>query len=199
MRFATAVIGGLVGVGLLAIAGPAQADMFVGTFKGNDCAGAFGKSFEECAIPSDPETYGAAAGSPIIIKFDFDGKTFTPTVNSSLFPTIDGTEFKLVLGDDKGTFGKWAYTPGPGDPIIRAYVAKGGDYFNVFLNDDTDMLSGSWTTPVACGKGDSEPCGLSHLSFYDSKGTVVPEPASLALLGAGLLGLGFALRRRRAA
>jgi len=41
--------------------------------------------------------------------------------------------------------------------------------------------------------------GYSHHTLYGGQTTRVPEPATLGLMGLGLLGIGGALRRRRKA
>jgi hypothetical protein len=190
---------------------PPMVNGFV-TLQGNDCAGVFGGTGgTECTIPSE---YGDE--SPIIIKFntfDGDGVEFPSPpdvlieINSARFASITGNEFTFDCDNSGCTSGTWFYTPDSDDPVISFYVAKGGDQFNLFSISgvpNNGPQQGTWFTPTGCGNSNSivaQPCGLSHISFYDTDSTPdepVPEPGTLALLAAGLLGLGAAARRRRA-
>lgn len=157
-------------------------------FDGNDCAGVFGQGFADCAIPAayDPDE------SPVIAKFNFsdNGAVTSQEINTALFPSVDGSEWSFDVPAMT-----WTYNPGPGDPVISFFVAKGSNAFNLFQADDE--LSDTWFTPDNASGG---PAGLSHLTFYDTDGDtppdVVPEPMTLALVGLGLLGAGIARRRK---
>jgi len=173
--------------GLSAFSSVASAALLA-TLPGNDCAGVFGDSFAECAIPDEWDL----DNSPIIIKFNYsDGVPGAIEINSALFPSIDGSEFAFT--GTGGSFGTWTYTPGPDDPAINFYTAKGGPDFNLFSNDG-DPLAGDWFTP-----GGTTGPALSHIGFYDTERGEIPEPGSLALLGVGLLGIAGLARRRRSA
>ena len=169
-------------VGFSAFSSIASAD-FIATFPGNDCSGTFGQGLENCKIPAniDPNQ------SPIIIKFNFDDGVPGEIEINPLFQTISGSEF--VLTGTGGASGTWTYTPGPGDPAINFFVAKGGPNFNLF---STNLLTDEWFTPLNPG---GNPSNLSHIDFYDTNGNGVPEPTTLLLLGAGLFAAGFARRR----
>jgi hypothetical protein len=170
----------------LAAAKPASADTVQvnDTFDGNDCSGAFGQGFANCKIPAgiDPDQ------SPIIIKFNTPGAV---EINSGLFPSITGSEFTLTL-DGEGQTGTWTYAPGPGDPGITFWVAKGGPDFNLFTDDSgLPVTTGTWFTPLNPGGNQA---GLSHIDFYDTAGTPVPPdqvpaPGALVLLATGLVGV----------
>ena len=180
----------LVVAGIAALPSVASAD-YIATIAGNDCSGVFGVGFANCKVPTqyDPNQ------SPVIIKFDFDdaGNVSAVTINSALFPTITGLEFTFSFGSGGTGTGTWTYAPGPGDPSIHFFVAKGGPLgFNLFSNLGDPNSDAYFTPNTPSGK----PAGLSHLTFYDTGAHQVPEPAPVALLGLGLLGLMVAFRRR---
>lgn len=181
-----------VAAGLCSLTTVANAS-FIATIPGNDCAGEFGGSFNDCKISAsfDPNQ------SPVIIKFDVNGSGnafLAPEINTNLFPSIDGSEFSFT---GTGSTGTWTYTAGPQDPIITFFVAKGGNFFNLFDNP-APLNTDTWSTPL--NPNNQRPFGLSHLTFYDSGSTPpqeIPEPGILALVGLGLLGIGAARRRKK--
>ncbi len=186
---------GVAAVITLAVCGMAPAHAaFISTTEGNDCSGVLGK-FPNCVVSADPAN-GIANDTPIIIKINFnDDGSFGQIEINPAYASIDGSEFSFTFGQGGTGTGTWTYTPGTGDPMITAFVAKGGSAFNLFstLGDYTDV---AYYTPNNPSGG---PAGLSHMSFYNSGDDhQVPESGTLALLGLGLLGLGAARRRTAA-
>lgn len=158
----------------------AQAAVLIATISGNDCSGVFGTG-AQCVTGGtfDGTTLNA---TPLIAKLNPNGSVD----QLGLFPTITGAEFVLNTSVDGVV--TYTYTPGAGDPALQYVAVKAGDEFNLF----SVATSGTDTLAIPGGRD------LSHISFYDTR-VPVPEPASILLFGAGLLGLGMARRARKRA
>ena len=138
---------------------------------------------------------GAWAGS-----WQNEGELTTGGINDLFAITVTNGTFGA--GNVGGT---WAINPlfwnAWGKAVISVHVGQGGgdpDWW-VFLVEPGD-LNGTWSYVINSGTGG----GLSNLKLWGS-GTPnqqllqTPEPATLVLLGSGLVGLAFGLRRTRRA
>ena len=172
----------------LMLASPALADIeYLGTFEGTDCSGQGG--FPNCWATQTGTDQGPVTdplGSPAVYKINNGGED--PTEASGLFPTIDGSEFDLTI---EGSILSFTYDQGEGDPFLHYFSVKQGDVYALFY-DEIGITSGS----VDLAELFPNNVGWSHITWFDTGGTAVPEPGTWGMMLMGFGAAGFAMRRR---
>jgi len=130
------------------------------------------------------------------------------------FDNADNADVDSVSGDfaayvsigDDVTMTDFQFNPLSPDPVSPLWSVGGFsfDLESVSIDFQSSTFLALSGTGVATGNGFDPTPGIWYLSvnpaggtFNFSSGTTVPEPASLAIISLGLLGLGFASRRRK--
>jgi PEP-CTERM motif len=115
-------------------------------------------------------------------------------VLSSTVQALTLTELtKIEFGDGASSSGTWNSFPTPINFFsLKAGSGKSGGGFALYYIDEPGgVTSGVWDTSWNLGGKD-----ISHITLWDTGNNPVPEPTTMLLFGAGLVGLaGFGRKK----
>jgi len=165
---------------------------------------------QSCALPSGSFTYDSTTGTFSNFFVVFDGVTFDMTALLSSGANSPSTGDSMCTGEaSDGTYGflimsgalsgcevryVWGGTTSPGPPYCTAVCSSAFEF------NDITVLGGFGDQILGYGATVTGPAGeVSSGSWSISAETTVPEPPTFPLLGAGLLALWGAWRRKRLA
>lgn len=206
MNFKSVFAATAITVGLLAAAQTAQAALIVTPVGGNggdnlvfnSCASAVsgpaltlsgclnGQPTTVINLTSDENIQVAGGGQARVVASDGIGYSFL-SINSITPATFS----QLILNINATQAGSVTFTGSPGGTSSSFALAAGGQNFFTITGEDFDFVSFTTTgTLIADIVLDTRQIRL------DTAPNVVPEPLSLALFGAGLLGLAMVRRKQ---
>jgi hypothetical protein len=169
--------------GTSALAAPASITCVVGEDRtvtlNYDDADATVSCYGSGSTPPAEGTYFTDLGYTQLEKINYEGDNETDS----------GTYITSISGLN-GTSGNITLIDGLVDAILVFKFGSGGiepDWIAFNVSGD---LSASWSVDPAVQ-------ALSHVTLYGTPPTSVPEPTTLALLGLGLVAVGYRARRRQ--
>ncbi|MHC4310286.1 MAG: PEP-CTERM sorting domain-containing protein [Planctomycetota bacterium] len=133
----------------------------------------------------------SASATPIVSTVD--GNATCPGCDSFPFTLriedpSDGTYDGIRIDVTNGTFAWWSDFP------VVCIAVKGGPDTSIYDYSGSPVQYDSGLRAPFNSNNRSGFYGLSHIDFCGTKG--VPEPATMLLLGSGLIGLGVFGRRK---
>lgn len=180
--------------GVLLAALPAAANTITinggaGSFTCNGAAVGACQAFIGAGSPGDPTGLGALSPS---FADEYDGTPSNPVNEAARLNTLAGTSFAGA----GGAFDGQQFAGGGGDLTFDSLalwvVMKIGNDAVFIKNTSGGLLTIAYDSFAGQGSG------LSHYSEYGAQ-QVVPLPAAIWLMGAGIAGVGFAGRRKKSA
>lgn len=151
------------------------------------------------------ECFGAYSGNNQTSTFTWNSMTWNRIAKNDIIDAEDGgqsqqtsQQITVDFGDEVDADGDWSYSGDFSNWDSFFLVTKAGNPgWAAYYFDDLDglnSLEGTFTIPWNAPSG--KPPALSHLDLYAKTVAQVPEPATLGLMGLGLLGLGLRRSRR---